>query len=307
MWPLRWKVSHVTEFFGIRRLSSDSWGRFLPARQHFSFAGAICGSLGQPPLSGQALGWSFRNSSVLRPYWPLWIELGCRKICPRLQDLSGKPGLNFCERDVKKHSYLLINQKTIKVKKSMLRKHQGSELNQHIRVIQRLVPGRQHFIHSPIHLSSGISPLVGLLLQNDLGHLPATASFSGWRSFLIEHWPEFLTKLRLSLSAVPPFFAPFFPSFLSPQNIGHVHTLPLFIFLYPPKIDQTMSKRYFWRLFLPGIRKNLRHGTFFSFLVSPWRNNFRTISLDDYRPLSMPELAPQWRWMNHFRVWDRRR
>lgn len=43
----------------------------------------------------------------------------------------------------------------------MFRKHQGSELNQHIRVIQRLVPGRRHFIHDPIHLSGSVSPPVG--------------------------------------------------------------------------------------------------------------------------------------------------
>lgn len=43
----------------------------------------------------------------------------------------------------------------------MFKKHQGSELNQHIRVIQRLVPGRQRFIHNPIHPSRSISPLVG--------------------------------------------------------------------------------------------------------------------------------------------------
>lgn len=57
------------------------------------------------------------------------------------------------------HSDPLINQKTIKVKKSMFRKHPGSELNQRIRVIQKLVPGRQHFIHNPIYPSRSIFPL----------------------------------------------------------------------------------------------------------------------------------------------------
>lgn len=121
----------------------------------------------------------------------------------------------------------------------MLRKHQGSELNQHIRVIQRLVPGRQHFIHNPIHLSSSISPTRGaLILQNDLGRLPAAASFSGWCSFWIEHLPGFITKLRLSLSPVPPFFALFFFFFLiNSLSLEYVvqTCFPCFFFCKYPK------------------------------------------------------------------------
>lgn len=183
----------------------------------------------------------------------------------------------------------------------MFRKHQGSELNQHIRVIQRLVPGRQHFIHNPIHLSSSISPLVALLLQNDLGHLPAAASFSGWCSFLIEHWPEFLTKLRLNLYAVLPSLL---PPFLS-SDISCVHTLPLFLFLYPTKIGQNMSKRYVCGLFLPGVRKNIWQDIF-SFLISAWGNNFRTISLNGHRSLQCPESASKWRLRDHFKAWHRK-
>lgn len=163
----------------------------------------------------------------------------------------------------------------------MFRKHQGSQLNQHIRVIQRLVPGRHHFIHNPIHLSSSISPLVG----------PCTTEWSGtfanyspffWLVLILD-WTlaRVYNQTRLSLSATPPFFAPCF-SFLFPKNISCAHTLPLFLFLYLSKIDKNTSKRYFLGLFLPEIRKNKQY-TFFSFLARPWGNNFRNGSLDDYQ------------------------
>lgn len=140
---------------GTRRLSLWKLGKvFYPP------ALLVCGA--NEWLSGTVyflLGRHWAKASgtcVYRPDWPLCIELGCPEICPRLQGLSGKQDLNFYQG----HSHLLINQKTIKVKKSMSRKHQGSELNQHIRVIQRLAPGRQRFTHNPIHLSSSTSPLV---------------------------------------------------------------------------------------------------------------------------------------------------
>lgn len=59
----------------------------------------------------------------------------------------------------------------------MFRKHQGSELNQHIRVIQRLVPGRQHFIHSLIHPSGGTPPLVGSPSSEQFGTLASCSQF----------------------------------------------------------------------------------------------------------------------------------
>lgn len=40
----------------------------------------------------------------------------------------------------------------------MFRKQGGWKFNQHIRIIQRLVPRRQHFSHHPIHPSRSISP-----------------------------------------------------------------------------------------------------------------------------------------------------
>lgn len=112
-------------------------------------------------------------------------------------------GFSIYLGNIKRQGDLLINQTTIKVKKSMFRKHGSSKFNQHIRVIQSLVPRRQCVSHNPIHPSRGISPLQALTSQDGLGHLPTAVSFSGSGSVLIVHWPGFTTAARLSLCAAP--------------------------------------------------------------------------------------------------------
>lgn len=146
----------------------------------------------------------------------------------------------------------------------MFRKHQGSELNQHIRVIQRPVPGRQHFSHNPIHLSGSISPPVGPPPTEWFGTLPAASSFSGWGSFLIEHWPEFLTKLRLNLSAVLPFFAP--PHlFLSPEYQSWTHTSSISFSISNQNRPEHIQEIFLWAL--STWDQKIGQDIFFSFLV----------------------------------------
>lgn len=115
----------------------------------------------------------------------------------------------------------------------MFRKHGGWKFNQHIRIIQRLVPRRQHFSHHPIQPSRSISPPLALPSQDVLGHLPAAASFSGLCSVLIVHWPGFTITVRLSLSVVPVSFTlSFVLLHWGGGNIWIAHIYFLNFFLY---------------------------------------------------------------------------
>lgn len=117
----------------------------------------------------------------------------------------------------------------------MFRKHQGSELNQHIRVIQRLVPGRQHFIHNPIHLSSSISPLVGP---------PSTEWFGTFASYsqffwlvLIPDWTlaRVSNQTQIKLICCPSLLCSFFPlPFSFPRiSVMYIHFLYFFSYIRP--------------------------------------------------------------------------
>lgn len=201
----------------------------------------------------------------------------------------------------KKHSDQPINQKTIKVKKSMFRKHQGSELNQHIRVIQRLVPGRQHFIHNPIHPSSSISPRVG----------PHSTEWSGtfascnpcfWLVLTLD-WTlaRVYTQMQIQLICHPPSFAPCLSSFHR-TSVVHTH-FPYFFFCFYPKSSRMCPRNSSLGSFYRESGRTHTHCTFFSFLAYPWGNNLRTSSLDDAKPFNALRVGLIVEFKEGFAVW----
>lgn len=86
----------------------------------------------------------------------------------------------------------------------MFRKHGHSKFNQHIRLIQRLVPRRQHFSHNPIHPSRSI-PHPGPHFPGCFAHLCQLKSVFLAHAILVLHC-GFTTTARLSLSTAPLLF-----------------------------------------------------------------------------------------------------
>lgn len=118
----------------------------------------------------------------------------------------------------------------------MFRKHQGSELNQHIRVIQRLVPGRQCFIHNPIHPSRSISSLLGPSSTEWFGTFASCSQFF-WLMLILDY-----TLARVyDQSQVQPVYYPFLLCFfLFLRNISNCPPI-LPPFILPQLLIQTRT------------------------------------------------------------------
>lgn len=172
----------------------------------------------------------------------------------------------------------------------MFRKHGGWKFNQHIRIIQRLVPRRQHFSHYPIHASRSIFPPPALPSQDVLGHLPATASFSGPCSVLIVHWPGFTITVRLSWSVVPVSFT---LSFVLLHLGGGIYGLHTYTFLISFSIVAWSIIQHVLKTYGSTWDHKEQLTVNFPFLC-PWGDWCRILLPSDYS-FSMPW---GWLWIN---------
>lgn len=186
----------------------------------------------------------------------------------------------------------------------MFRKHQGSELNQHIRVIQRRVPGRQHFTHNPIHLSSRIFPLVGPHLTEWSGPF-ASCNPCFWLVLTLD-WTVARVDNPTSMKLIchPPFFS-LCLSFLFPQNyLLCTHFSSIAFSVSIQNSPERVRKVFPGGSFYLRSERTYKRCTFFSFLASPWGNNFKTSPLDGDKPFSVLGVGLIVKVKGSFRVWD---
>lgn len=172
----------------------------------------------------------------------------------------------------------------------MFRKHGGLKSNQHIRVIQRLVPRRQHFIHNPIHPSRSISPLSALTPRMfwDICHCSQffwlmlcldcilARVYNHSQAHLIS-WPSLLYSF---------IFAVTFISFSGDWWIVHIYLLNFFLYIYL-KYTRTCP-----RTLMDSTWNHKEHITMNLLFPWPWGDYYRTLSSREYRKLfRAPGLA----------------